>query len=128
VDAFASTFIGALLYSLLKRHEDRPEENVGWLMEHASGYAPKTVIKAMNIQRRLAEGDVEEGFRSLFDLPSSLRDEIGLLPLVILDEFQRFEDFEVRFPFDIIRERIMDQRDVLYLRLAGEDDGEGAGF
>jgi len=115
ITTFAHRFIGALLYEFLKRRGVDPDEDFEQLLSLAIEHAPKTAAVILRLRQTFQTMPKENLFHSVLDLPNILRQETGVYPIVIFDEFQRFLEYRIDSPFDIVRERLFEHKGVLYL-------------
>jgi uncharacterized protein len=57
----------------------------------------------------------EHALSSLFGLLSALQEETGLPVVFMLDEFQKLSSFRIKNPYAMLGEKIMTQKEVMYL-------------
>lgn len=115
ITTFAHRFIGTLLYEFLKRRGSSPDEDFELLLSEAIEYVPKTASVILHLRQTMGMMLKEDLFTQVLDLPNKLRQETGVYPIVIFDEFQRLGEYRLNSPFDIFRERLFEHKEVLYL-------------
>ncbi len=113
---FAEKFMGVLFYQLLKKERLALSDDLDLLLERAVGIVPKTVWAAKQIRKHYEKPEeMEEAYSLLLDLPQVLHDETGRQVLLILDEFQRLEEFPLKNPFLELSNKIMVQKYTMYV-------------
>lgn len=78
-------------------------------------FIPHTVETIDEVRRYIKEGDFDSAYITLLNLPSMLNEETRRPCVVILDEFHRFDTFEVKNPFSELGNKIMVQKTVMYI-------------
>ncbi len=111
---FAQRFLGAIPYYFLRKKGVMDEDREA-LLEKAKGSIPKTVDSIKRIEKLIKRGRNDQVFSSLFNLLPLIHEETGQFCVVALDEFHRLGDFKLRNPFSIIGQKIMTQKEVMYI-------------
>lgn len=111
---FAEKFISALLFQYLKAAECKLDDVVE-LFPIANDRMPKTASAADKIESLLKNGDTAKAYAMLFELPAIAYAETNLRPIIIMDEFHRMEDFEIKDAFSVLGKNIMFQKDTMYI-------------
>jgi AAA+ ATPase superfamily predicted ATPase/predicted transcriptional regulator len=115
VTTFAHRFTGALLYEFLMRKDHEPDEDMEQLLSLAIEHAPRTASAILRLRQTMETAPPESVFTSVLDLPMKLRQETGLHPIIIFDEFQNFASYRLDSPLHTLREKLFGHRDVMYL-------------
>ncbi len=115
ITTFAHRFMGAFLYEFLKRRGEAPHEDFEQLLFLAIEHAPRTASAILRLRQTMETMPKESLFASVLDLPLKLRQETGVYPIVIFDEFQHFASYRLDSPFHILKERLFGHKDVMYL-------------
>jgi len=115
VITFAHRFIGGLLYEFIKRRGEEPIEDFDQLLSLCIEYAPRTASSILRLRQTFETAPKESIFAGALDLPLKLHQETGICPIIIFDEFQHFASYRIDSPFHIIRERLFDHKDVMYI-------------
>lgn len=115
-ELFARNFIGVLLYEYLILEKGAIEDSFEFLLAKCRENAPKTA-KAIAVINKLLKDEVayDEIYSQLLDLPQVLYDETKKPVLLIFDEFQNLEDFKISNPFLELSNKIMVQKNTMYI-------------
>ncbi len=111
---FGTRFLGAVLHFHLKRQGIAPPDGFRELAEAAKQSAPRTAEAALRTERLLRKGR-EQAFAALFDILPVVSEETGCFCVVMLDEFQEMSSVRLKNPFDIFGQKIMTQKQVMYI-------------
>jgi len=76
---------------------------------------PRTAAAILRLRQTIETMPKEALFASVLDLPLKLRQETGVYPIVIFDEFQNFASYRLDSPLHILRERLFAHSEVMYL-------------
>lgn len=116
LDYFVDQFIRSLLHHYLNSMEPHSADlTLPQMAQMAQASIPKTVQRIQHIISQLKHRHPEEAYSKLFELTSSLREETGMVCVVILDEFHRLGEFGVKNAFVDFGKRIMLQKDTMYV-------------
>lgn len=85
------------------------------LLEKAKGKLPRTVEGILRIEKLFGRRSRDYILSSLFDLLSVLCEEEKKYCVMILDEFQELGSFNIRNPFAVLGQKIMSQKEVMYI-------------
>lgn len=111
---FAEKFISTLLFQYLKVAEYKFEDAIE-LFPIANDRMPKTASAINEVESLLKSGDMTRAYAMLFELPAIAYAETNLRPIIIMDEFHRIEDFEIKDAFSVLGKNIMFQKDTMYI-------------
>ena len=123
---FGKRFTGALLYYYFRKAGTHVPEKMDVLLEKARDNLPRTTEAILRVERLFGKRSRDQILSSLFDLLSILCEEGKKSCIMILDEFQELGSLNVRNPFTILGEKIMTQKESMYIvasssrRRAGE--------
>ena len=80
-------------------------------------YFPVTSSGLRNLRNYVVHGNLDEAFIYLFQLFDALREETKSPVVVFLDEFQRLREYDpsIKSPVDRFREKMMNQKEILYV-------------
>lgn len=123
---FGKRFTGALLYYYFRKAGTHVPEKMDVLLEKARDNLPRTTEAILRVERLFGKRSRDQILSSLFDLLSILCEEGRKSCIMILDEFQELGSLNVRNPFTILGEKIMTQKESMYIvasssrRRAGE--------
>ena len=80
-------------------------------------YFPVTSSGLRNLRNYVKQGNLDEAFIYLFQLFDALREETKNPVVVFLDEFQRLREYDpsIKSPVDRFREKMMNQKEILYV-------------
>ncbi|MFH1665948.1 MAG: ATP-binding protein [Elusimicrobiota bacterium] len=118
-EVFAKNFIGILLYQFQKSEHVKIEDNLDFLLNESKPKIPKTVRAILQINKLLKESaPKDEIFSQLLELPQFLHDETKKPLLLIFDEFQNLETFELSKPYLELSNKIMVQKYTMYIMVS----------
>jgi hypothetical protein len=112
-NSFVDKFIGRLLFNFLKNN--KAEENIEILLEQAQRLIPATCLHIKKIRQGLERDKRLDTYRDLLGLPEVFEQESGRFCLIILDEFQNLEEFNLPNAFLELGKKIMVQKHSIYL-------------
>jgi hypothetical protein len=112
---FSSRFIATLLYAALKKSGIAVSTDMASILEKSQKIFPKTSLASSKISAMIEKGDIDEAYSSLLGLTSTLKEEIKMPCIVILDEFDNIEHMGVKNPFLNFGKVIMVQKDTMYI-------------
>ena len=121
-DYFVKKFMGAVLHSYLSFRGVGVPENFDALIKKAKQYLPVTMKAMRAISREIKRNNNEKAFALLLSLTTVLGDETGKKVLVIFDEFDRFQHFDLEDPLDSFSQEIMVQKDTMYFVTSSNPD------
>lgn len=117
---FPEQFIGRFLFAFLKNSQIPLQEDIGFLMEHAQKYIPKTIAAAKEILSERKNKKTESAFTKLLELPELFFLESGKRCIIIFDEFHQFDDLKPKGFYKQWRERIMFGKNTMYVLLSSK--------
>lgn len=112
---FSSRFIATLLYTALAKTGVSVSTDLPSILEKAQKTLPRTTLAASRISAMIEKGDNDEAYSNLLSLTSTLKEEIKMPCIVILDEFDNIEHMGVKNPFLNFGKVIMVQKDTMYI-------------
>ncbi len=119
LEVFAKNFMGILLYQFLKSIDAKMEDNLEFLLEKSKPKIPKTVRAINQINKAIKEAaPKDEIFSQLLELTQFLYDETKKPILLILDEFQNLDNFELEKPYLELSNKIMVQKNTMYIMVS----------
>ncbi len=119
LEVFAKNFIGILLYQFLISEHVKMEDNLDFLLNKSKPKIPKTVRAITQINKLIKESaPKDEIFSQILDLPQFLYDETKKPILLIFDEFQNLENFELKQPYLELSNKIMVQKNTMYIMVS----------
>lgn len=119
LEIFAKNFIGILLYQFLKGEHAKLQDNLEFLFEKSKPKIPKTVKAITQINKSIKESaPKDEIFSQILELPQFLYDETKKPILLVFDEFQNLDNFELTNPFLELSNKIMVQKNTMYIMVS----------
>ncbi len=118
----AKRFIKSALYQLL--HSDPSLTTLHdplLLIEDLKRIYPKTAQTCLRVLQDLERGKLEEAYSFMMDIPAAILEESKKRPVVVLDEFHRLGNFNIKHPFTVLAKKIMIQKDAMYLLLSSRN-------
>lgn len=112
---FANRFITTFLYHYLTTEKEEVPQDLNNLIKECEKLIPKTIERVSDIQDLLSKKKENEVYDSLLDLPSILRRESDKNFILILDEFQNLNKFNIKKAFSKLGQKIMLQRFTMYV-------------
>lgn len=112
---FAERFIASLLFSFLKNSQDGLKGDIGYLLDKASKYIPRT---SGQIERLLNERKARKNaelFNKLLELPEILHNENGKRCIIILDEFHKLQELSIKDIYLHWRKQIILNKNTMYI-------------
>jgi AAA+ ATPase superfamily predicted ATPase len=113
-DYFFNKFTGSLLYHFSKNCRLPLQDDLNLLLESSKAHIHQTVQVIRKIQKDYAHGKISASFLGLLTLPEIFTNETGKFCILILDEFQNLEEFNVPNVFQNLGNKIMTQKKCLY--------------
>jgi len=120
INLFSEQFIGRFLFAFLKNSQIPLQEDIGFLMEHAQKYIPKTIAAAKEILSARKSKKAESVFTKLLELPELFFLESGKRCIIIFDEFHQFDGLKPKGLYKEWRERIMFGKNTMYVLLSSK--------
>jgi len=114
-DFFASQFTKSLLYNYLKKENLPLQEDLKLICAEARNRLPRTVFLVTAIDDLTSQGKHLEAYHMILSLPEIFTQETGRSVVLILDEFNYLEDFNIPEVFAELGKRIMTQKNCLYI-------------
>ncbi len=119
LEAFAKNFTGILLYQFLISENIKTEDNLEFLLNKCKPKIPKTVRAIIHINKLIKESaPKDEIFSHILELPQFLYDEAKKPILLIFDEFQNLDNFELTKPYLELSNKIMVQKNTMYIMVS----------
>ncbi|MCR4337094.1 MAG: hypothetical protein NUV91_04730, partial [Candidatus Omnitrophica bacterium] len=113
--SFAQQFMGTLLYHFFKSKGLPVSHDFPFLLEKAQELLPQTVQRMRKIRKGLLDEGNQEIYRELIALPQIFSEESKKFCILLFDEFQTLEEFDVAEVFQELGKTIMTQKRCLYL-------------
>jgi len=122
---FAFRFMRAVLYYALKKDkksfkEVGASEDLSFLKDKAKPLCPGVVEHVLRVEKLLGYKKSSQALSALFDLLPELGKELHRPVLFILDEFQSIMSANIKSPYLLLGEKIMSQKDVMYIITSSE--------
>ncbi len=115
-DLFVNKYIGILLYNYLRRFENiELSDDLNYLIEKARLLIPKTTERVLHVISNNKNRKRTESFISLIDLPETFFKETQISTLVVFDEFQEIENFQIKYIYKIWAKIMMLQKHTMYI-------------
>ncbi len=114
-DYFAQKFMGALLAGYLKAQGEEVSMEFNTLINKSKRLIPKTLKRMRQIKRFLDQEEWDVAFKEVLSLTHLLQEESGKKVLLVLDNFDRFEEFSLTDPFREFGSALMLQKETLYV-------------
>lgn len=115
LDYMISKTIRSLMYQFLKYKGNAFTEDFSLLVETARGILPLTASMADSIKAAMSQGRRLEAFDALIRLPEVFSQETGLFCMMVYDEFQQLDEFDIPDVFKRLAARITTQKQCLYI-------------
>lgn len=112
---FLNKFVGSLLYSYCKNHGLPIHNQIPVLMESAKLKIPYTLSVIKKIYQDFEKGKFAECYLGLLNLPEVFTNETGTFAVLVFDEFQNIEEFQIPEVFQNLGKKIMTQKRCLYI-------------
>jgi len=112
---FFNKFIGSLLYNYSKSRKILLYDELNLLLENTKEYIPQTVQVIRSIQKDFISGKLLASYLGLLTLPEIFTNETGKFCILILDEFQNMEEFNIPDVFQNLGKKIMTQKKCFYI-------------
>jgi len=122
---FAFRYMRAVLYYALKKDkksfkEIGVSEDLSLLKDKAKNICPGVIEHILKVEKLLGYKRASQAFSALFDLLPELGKELQKPVLLILDEFQFIMSGNIKSPYLLFGEKIMSQKDVMYIITSSE--------
>ena len=114
-DYFSLQFTKSLLYSFLKKENLPLQEDLRLLCVMAKDFLPRTVFLIQAIETFTAQGKILEAYHMILSLPEVFTQETGKSVVLLFDEFEHLENFNIPEVFAELGKRIMTQKNCLYI-------------
>jgi len=112
---FCERISSSLLYQFLRSRGQSCHEDLKLLLESVQDSLPLTVKSIRRIQAHLAHGRQADAYREVIALPQTFSSETGLFCVLMLDEFQALDDWDIPDVFRDLGKTIMTQKQCLYI-------------
>ncbi len=118
-DYFAQKFMGSLLAAFLRSRREDTEGEFSRLISKSKRFIPKTLKKMREIKKKIAAEEWDLAFRELLSLTQILGEESGKKVILVLDNFEKLEEFFLSSPFHDFGNAIMSQTVTFYVVTSG---------
>ncbi|MFA5369225.1 MAG: ATP-binding protein [Candidatus Omnitrophota bacterium] len=116
VKDFVVNFVNSAFYNALKKRIDADRlMDTAKIMALSRDVFPKSLDLADRIFALVAEGNIQDAFSEVWDIPAFLSAESGCFIVIVVDEFDRFAHFAVDKPYQILGRKIMVQQKTLFV-------------
>jgi AAA+ ATPase superfamily predicted ATPase len=88
------------------------------LLECAEKKFPRSAAAARAVFASLQNGESDRAYAAALEMPTCVYRETGRRCVVVLDEFHRLGDFQVKQAFQVFGKRLMVQKDTQYILLS----------
>ena len=116
---FFRSCMGAMVLEMARSVKRRiiPDMTLEQAMKTVENDFPRSSVGLVNLRNYIAHNNLDEAFGYLFQVFDTLRAETKKPVIVFLDEFQRLQGYNVSIesPIDRFREKIMNQKEILYV-------------
>ena len=112
---FAIQFTKSLLYNYLKKENLPLHEDLKLLCAATRERLPRTVFLVQAIEDFTSQGKILEAYQMILSLPEVMTQETGKSVVLIFDEFEQMENFDIPEVFAELGKRIMTQKNCLYI-------------
>lgn len=112
---FLNKFIGSLLFGYAKGKGLSVHNQIPLLIEATKNKIPHTISVIKKILTDADKGKIAECYLGLLNLPEVFTNETGMFALLVLDEFQNLQEFEIPEVFQSLGKKIMTQKRCLYV-------------
>lgn len=112
---FTHQFIKSLLYQFLKTKNEPLHEDLKLLCAACKPFIPQTIISVEAVLAKLDEDQNADVYAGLLGLPDIFCLETGKAMVLVFDEFQNLENFDIPDVFAELGRRIMTQKNCLYV-------------
>jgi len=117
---FTRRFMGMMLVGYFQSSGKSLSDDIDQLIKVARRELPQTAKKMLKILGLLKKGKVSETFNELLSLTVDLSNETGKKIVLVLDEFTRMGDFDLKDPFTVFGKHIMVQKNTMYIVSSSE--------
>ncbi len=118
-DTFIQHFCRILLFQALagvdSGNEAAAAANWDALLECAEKKFPRSAAAARAVFASLQNGESDRAYAAALEMPTCVYRETGRRCVVVLDEFHRLGDFQVKQAFQVFGKRLMVQKDTQYI-------------
>jgi AAA+ ATPase superfamily predicted ATPase len=112
---FARRFTGNLIHGYIEKKGGCPGDNFEALMAEARNVIPATAAAADSVFELVEKEEFEQAYDAMLGLTSAIKEETGVLCVVIMDEFHNLSGLDIRNPFKIFGKKMMIQKDTMYV-------------
>jgi predicted transcriptional regulator len=112
---FAYRFMGELISQSLQRNQIITEGDLASILSRAKSLVPKSVKCAHEILALIKRHENDHAFEQLLNLSAIFQEELQVPMVVVLDEFDRFEQWPLKDPFGAFGRAIMVQSQTLFI-------------
>jgi hypothetical protein len=112
---FLHKYCASLLYYYSKNQKLPLHDDLNLLIETTKNRIPYTVDVIKKLRLKYKEGKITECYQGLLALPEIFTNETKKFCILIYDEFQNIDLFDVPQPFQDLGKKIMTQKRCLYI-------------
>ncbi|MBU1862055.1 MAG: hypothetical protein KKH94_00095 [Candidatus Omnitrophica bacterium] len=121
-DYFAKKLMGTILQAYLKSSNMVVPSSFDALVKKVRKYLPRTIQRMRSVKQHMVRNNMTKAYEELFSLTELLHEESGKKVLLILDEFDRLEEFGIGDPFLSFSHEIMVQKDTMYIVASSREE------
>ncbi|MDD5504537.1 MAG: ATP-binding protein [Candidatus Omnitrophica bacterium] len=113
---FIANFIKSAFYNALKKRAVIIQSaDIDGILAASRCAFPKSCDLAERIFALAGEGNIDDAFSEVWDIPAFLSAESGCFIVIVVDEFDRFAYFGIDRPYQILGRKIMVQQKTLFV-------------
>ncbi len=114
-ESFADKFIATMLHNALLKAGEHAGIEMEDLLEKTEKRLPRTYSSVKQVSTYIERKELDNAYSGLLGLTSTLKNELGMPCIVILDEFDNLEGLGIKNPFLGFGKVIMVQKDTMYI-------------
>ena len=113
--SFSQKWIGGILHGYQRFRKLPAALSPQDLINQTRRSLPVLFKKVRAIKKLVDARQYQESYRAILSLPYVLQQETGKKILLVIDEFDRLENFALKDPFEALGKEIMLQKDTMYI-------------
>jgi len=113
--AFVNRYVSNIVETLAKKEIDTQEKTHEDLLEWVEKKWPKTAEALLAVLSATKKGQLEEAFRHLLNVTLVLGEELNQRIVIIYEHFDRFDQWDLKDPFESFGRAIMVQNQTLFI-------------
>jgi hypothetical protein len=114
-DYFAKKFMGTILHSYIRSSGLIIPNSFDGLVKRTRKYLPHTLKRMREIRQTLQTKDHDKSFALLLTLSDLLAKDSGRRVILIIDEFDQLDQFNLKDVYTMLSHEIMVQKDTMYI-------------